>query len=76
MDPVTKKRALEKAEATDRMIGYPNFILDENKLAEYYREVACLLNIAHFFICTASYSCTFHQTSHSMSLKSVSTTGT
>lgn len=39
MDEVTRKEALKKADMMVEYIGYPNELLDDTKLEEYYQDV-------------------------------------
>lgn len=39
MDDVTRKAALEKAESMTTHIGYPDELLDDKKLEEFYKGV-------------------------------------
>ena len=39
MDEVTKKKAIEKVEAVDNMIGFPDMARDPPKLDAYYEKV-------------------------------------
>ena len=42
MDTETRKRAREKAEAMEKVLGYPDWILCPERLDEYYENVIIL----------------------------------
>jgi predicted metalloendopeptidase len=60
MDHKTRAEALSKVEKMDKHIGYPNELMDDKKLIEYYEEVQIdekeylqsVLNLYHFRLTT------------------------
>lgn len=48
MDPVTKNNALDKAEAMDEFVAYPNELLDAHKVDDYYSPLR-LDDDGHYF---------------------------
>lgn len=43
MDDKTRQSALEKADAMATHIAYPDELLDDSKLGEFYHDVSCLI---------------------------------
>lgn len=48
MDPETKKNALDKAEAIEEFVAYPNELLDANMVDDYYEPLHLDENADYF----------------------------
>jgi predicted metalloendopeptidase len=57
MDEVTRKHALEKAKAMSAHIAYPDELLDDKKIDEYYANVSGTRGFGDFSRCRFSAYC-------------------